>query len=198
VAKPVKITLWVLAFVVAAGLGAFVASRSNPFPPGVEDPGARPTVSVTDTSSPAGPQVWHMLMRSRTEHRLHEGGTCTSNWTVRGALRATSNGALEGHGVATLVPPAGCPFATAQVQTTQIGLDVVGVLKGTKLRLSFEATETSPTGSRDLGGFVGTLGKLSPVVNVAEGRGSAKQVVSVPDGDQGTYVSDNNVQLEMQ
>jgi len=198
VAKPVKIVVWVLVFALAAGVGAFMASRSDPFPPGVEDPGARSTPTVTPTHSPAGAQVWGLLMTSRTEHRLHEGGACTSDWAVRGALTVTSNGSLEGQAVATLDAPAACDFTQAQVQTRKMGLDVVGVLRGSKLRLTFEETLRSPAGSQDLGGFVGTLGSITPTVSVAEGRGDAFLAVNVPDGDQGSYVSHNKVQLVLQ
>ena len=197
-AKPVKVIVWVLAFALAAGLGAFVASRSNPFPPGVEDPGARPTPTPTTEPSSAGAQVWGLQMTVRSQHRLHEGGVCTSDWIVRGELTATSEGSVEGPATATLSGPASCPFSQAQVQTRRLGLDVVGALKGTKLRLTFTETLRSPTGSQDLGGFVGTLGSLSPLVNVAEGRGTAVVAVTVPDGDQGTYVSSNKVQLVLQ
>jgi hypothetical protein len=198
VTKPVKIVVWIVAFALAAGLGAFVASRSNPFPPGVEDPGARSTPSATVEPSSAGAQIWSLQMTSRTQHRLHEGGACTSNWTVRGAMSAASGGTLEGQAIATLRPPALCPFSQAQVQTEKLGLHVVGVLQGTKLRLTFRQTLASPTGSQDLGGFVGTLGSMTPIVNIAEGRGSANLTVTVPDGDQGSYVSNNSVQLVIQ
>ena len=197
-AKPVKIVVWVLVFAVAAGAGALMASRSDPFPPGVEDPGARPTSTETPRPSPAGPQGWGLLMASTTEHRLHEGGVCSSDWTVRGGLTATSNGSLEGQAVATLDAPAGCDFAQAQVQTKKLGLDVVGVLRGSKLRLTFTETSRSPAGSQDLGGFVGTLRSITPIANVAGGRGGTVLVVAVPDGDQGSYVSNNKVQLVLQ
>jgi hypothetical protein len=198
VTKPVKIVVWVLAFALAAGVGAFVASRSNPFPPGVEDPGARSVPTVTAEPSSAAAQVWALLMTSRTQHRLHEGGVCTSDWKVRGALSTTSNGSIAGQATATLSAPATCPFSQSQVQTKKLGLDVVGVLRGTKLRLSFQETVRSPTGSQDLGGFVGTLGAMTPIVNIAEGRGRATLTVTVPDGDQGSYVSNNSVQLIIQ
>lgn len=44
----VKVVVWILVLLVCAGAGAFVASRTDPFPPGVEDPGARPR--TTDLS----------------------------------------------------------------------------------------------------------------------------------------------------
>jgi hypothetical protein len=198
VAKPVKIVVWVLVFALAAGAGAFMASRSDPFPPGVEDPGARSTPTVTPTHSPAGAQVWGLLMTSKTEHRLHEGGACTSDWIVRGGLTVTSNGSLEGQAVATLDAPAACDFTQAQVQTKKLGLDVVGVLRGSKLRLTFEETLRSPAGSQDLGGLVGTLASITPTVSVAQGRGVAGSEVTVSDGDQGSYVSHNKVQLVLQ
>jgi hypothetical protein len=198
VPKPVKVVVWILAFALAAGVGAFVASRSNPFPPGVEDPGARPTPTETVAPSSAAAQVWGLHMTSRTQHRLHEGGACSSDWTVKGALTATSNGSIEGQAVATLAAPAACDFSQVQVQTKRLGLDVVGALRGSKLRLTFTETLRSPVGSQDLGGFVGTLGSLTPTVNVAQGRGAATLTVTAPDGDLGSYVATNKVQLVLQ
>jgi len=198
VSKPVKVVVWVLAFALAAGIGAFMASRSNPFPPGVEDPGARPTPTGTPSPSPAAPQVWGVRMASATKHRLHEGGACTSDWIVRGALTATSGGSLEGRAVARLEAPAACDFAQAQVQTKELGLRVVGVLRGSKVRLTFEERTRSPAGSQDVGGFVATLNSIKPIVNVAQGRGAAVQVVTVPDGDRGSFTSSNKVQLVLQ
>jgi hypothetical protein len=205
VPKPLKIVLWVLAFVLAAGLGAFAASRSDPFPPGVEDPGERPVatssasqVATSSTSSPAGSQGWALRMVSKSRHRLHEGGTCTSNWVTTGSLVTVSSSALEGDAVAELVPPAGCPFAQAQVQTHTVTLRVDGDLDGERIRLSFKELGRSPAGSQDLGGFVATLPRIEPVLRSAEVRDDTVAAAVLPDGDQGSYASLNKVQLVQQ
>jgi hypothetical protein len=202
VPKPLKVVLWVLAFVVAAGLGAFAASRSNPFPPGVEDPGARPVGTSTSAtpgqSSPAGSQAWSLRMVSKTRHRLHEGGACTSNWVTTGGLATVSQGEIEGDAVAELVPPSGCPFSQAQVQTDTVTLRVVGELDGGRIRLSFTETGRSPAGSQDLGGFVATLPRISPVLRIVDVRDETVAAAVKPDGDQGSYASVNKVQLVQQ
>lgn len=196
--KALKIVLWVLAFGVAAGLGAFAASRSNPFPPGVEDPGARPAASASasqPTSSPAGGQRWSLHMVSKTRHRLHEGGTCLSDWVTTGELETVSDGVIEGDAVATLEPPAGCPFEQAQVQTDTVTLRVVGRLRGGRIRLSFTETSRSPAGSQDLGGFIATLPRIAPSLRIVDVRDEATEASVVPDGDLGSYISVNKVQL---
>jgi hypothetical protein len=201
VPKALKIVLWVLAFGVAAGLGAFVASRSDPFPPGVEDPGARPvgtSASASASSSPAGSQAWSLRMVSKTRHRLHEGGACTSNWVTTGGLATVSQGEIEGDAVAELVPPSGCPFSQAQVQTDTVTLRVVGELDGGRIRLSFTETGWSPTGSQDLGGFIATLPRISPVLRIVDVRDETVTAAVQPDGDQGSYASVNKVQLVQQ
>jgi hypothetical protein len=211
VPKPLKIVLWVLAFVVAAGLGAFVASRSDPFPPGVEDPGARPVATASTTppatsvsstsspsSSPAGSQGWALRMVSKSRHRLHEGGTCTSNWVTTGSLMTVSPSTIEGDAIAELVPPAGCPFAQEQVQTHTMTLRVVGELDGGRIRLSFKEMGRSPAGSQDLGGFVATLPRIEPVLRIADVRDDTVAAAVVPDGGQGSYASVNKVQLVQQ
>jgi hypothetical protein len=201
VPKPVKILLWVLAFVLAAGLGALVASRSNPFPPGVEDPGARSPSLLPATSPPmsssAGPQMWNLAMLVRSQHRLHEGGACRSNWRVHGRLGAQTDGTLAGRAVATLRGRATCDFPQAQVQTNKIGLEVRGSLHGEKVELRFRETVESPRGSRDLGGFVGTLPLIRPVVGIAQGRGTESFAESRPDGDKGEYASTGKLQLAL-
>jgi hypothetical protein len=200
VPKALKIVLWVLAFCIAAGLGAFAASRTDPFPPGVEDPGARPVATVTTPppSSPAASQRWSLRMVSKTRHRLHEGGACTSNWVTTGELATVSPGAIEGNAVAELLPSAGCSFPQAQVQTDTVSLRVVGELRGARIRLSFDETGRSPAGSQDLGGFIATLPRLAPALRLADVRDETVAAAVEPDGDRGSYASVNKVQLVQQ
>ena len=55
--KAVKILLWIGAFLACAGVGAYVAAHTDPFPPGVDDPGAHAAgpVSTEVPTSPPGP-----------------------------------------------------------------------------------------------------------------------------------------------
>ena len=98
--KVVKIILWVVVFAAAVGAGAFMASRSDPFPPGVEDPGARPTITPTSTPSTPSPTIWALEMTSATAHHLHVGGSCRSYWRVRGTITIKPNGTAAGQGSA--------------------------------------------------------------------------------------------------
>ena len=79
--KVVKVVLWVVVFGVAIAAGAYQASKSNPFPPGVEDPGARPsqTPKHPSPSSPAA-SVADLRMQITSTHVLHVGGSCQSRW----------------------------------------------------------------------------------------------------------------------
>ena len=71
--RGLKIVVWVGVFAVCAGAGAFVAAHTNPFPPGVEDPGARSTTPPSTSPSPAS-ERWSLAMTSATRHELHVGG----------------------------------------------------------------------------------------------------------------------------
>jgi hypothetical protein len=197
VAKPVKIVLWVAAFAVAAGAGAFVASRSNPFPPGVEDPGARSTATPA-TSSATGPVAWRLAMTSKTEHRLHEGGACRSDWVTKGYVVVRPNGNTTGTATAKVQPGAGCPFPQSQVQLTTVQIDISGSLAGSTLTLSLDEVASSPIGAHDLGGFIATLPLIDPEVSMGVETGEGAATASDPDGDQGSYVSRNEVQLTLQ
>lgn len=198
--KAVKIILWVVVFAAAVAAGAFMASRSDPFPPGVEDPGARPTVTPTRTPTPPGPTVWALEMTSATAHHLHVGGSCRSDWQVRGTITIQPNGTAAGQGSAVLSGPATCDFPQSQVQTKKIALVVTGTLAGGSLRLSFSEAGRTPVGSQDLGGFTNTLHWIRPVLRIRDGseRATAAAQVSKPDGDLGSYSSDSHVDLSLQ
>ena len=86
---------WVALFAACAGVGAFVAAHTNPFPPGVEDPGVErtPSPTPTPTATPAG-AAWSGGAGARTRHDLFVGGSCASDWRMcaavhRGAPAAT-------------------------------------------------------------------------------------------------------------
>jgi hypothetical protein len=198
VPKALKVVLWVVVFAAAAGVGAFMASRSDPFPPGVEDPGARPTPTPTHTAP--SPTLWSLSMNSDTQHRLHVGGSCRSNWAIGGTVTVQPNGRTAGDANAVLRAPVACDFQQSQVQTKKIRLVVTGKLVGGSLRLSFSEAGRTPVGSQDLGGFTNTLSLIRPVIrlpgNAARGRASVK--ASRPDGDLGIYSSNSALQLVLQ
>jgi hypothetical protein len=199
VPKVVKIILWVVAFAAAVGAGAFMASRSDPFPPGVEDPGARP-ITPTPTHTAPSPTVWALEMTSATAHHLHVGGSCRSDWRVRGTITIKPNGTAAGQGSAVLSQPATCDFPQSQVQTKKIALVVTGKLADGSLRLSFSEAGRTPVGSQDLGGFTNTLSLIRPVLRIRDGseRATVSVQASRPDGDLGSYSSDSRAELSPQ
>ncbi len=196
--KALKIVLWIAVFAAAAGAGAFMASRSDPFPPGVEDPGARPTPLPTHTGPT--PTIWSFTMDSDTRHALHVGGSCRSDWRTTGTVTVQPNGRAAGDANAVLRAKVTCDFPQSQVQTKKIHLVVTGTLGGGSLRLSFSEAGRTPVGSQDLGGFTNTLSLIRPVIRLPNGAdgGHASISVSKPDGDLGTYSSTSALQLRLQ
>jgi hypothetical protein len=186
----VKVVVWVVVFAACAGAGAFVASRTNPFPPGVEDPGAR-AASPTAAATPSPPPTvrWQIELHSATEHELHVGGTCRSSWSMAVELEGERPRGLSATGVARLTKGGACQFATAQVQARKLPMSVSGAQRNGSLVLTFgEDGDPLPAGSTDLGGFIGTL----PIrVVLAAGGSSArgKAIESRGDGDLGRYKS---------
>lgn len=188
--RGLKIIAWIAAFAACAGVGAFIASRSNPFPPGVEDPGARPTPSATVTASPIpdGAERWWGNVRAKTYHDLFVGGRCRTDWYIRLAFSVDADGAISGSGTARLQGGLQCDFTTAQIQAEAITLLVGGHRRGALLDLSLDPESFVPEGSNDYGGLVATLPRL-PSVPVDDPAAPERYVeVRVPDGGQGTYV----------
>ena len=118
-----KVLMWAGILLLCAGVGAFVASRSNPFP-AVPDPGAVPSRPGA-TPTPVEVEVRSLRLVSRTSHTYHVGGSCTSDWEMDTAVR-TPSGHVRGRGVARVRPGDACDFPSAQVQARRIVLRVVG------------------------------------------------------------------------
>jgi hypothetical protein len=195
--KALKVLLWVLAFAAFIVAGAYHASRSDPFPPGVEDPGARPTATPRSTSSAPTSTVWELNIHISTRHALHVGGSCRTNWSVTGSITVQPNGRAAGDANAKLTGKASCDFAQAQVQTKEIRLVVVGATKHGELQLGFSEAGRTPVGSQDLGGLTNTLSRIHPSVRL-RGKPTAQVLATRPDGDLGTYSSTSRLQLSLQ
>ena len=154
-----RVLLWAVILLACAGVGAFIGSRSNPFPPGVPDPGATPP-----TESPSQPPpevvVRSIRMTSRTTHTYHVGGSCTSAWRLEGRLRISESGRIRGRGLARLQRGADCDFPSAQIQARRVLVRFLGRRDGDSLELRFRVGAVTPAGSQDLGAFVRTLGTL--------------------------------------
>lgn len=159
--------LWTFILLMCAGIGAFVASRSNPFPPEVRVVPSPSAESPSPTPEPG--DHWRLTLTSRTNHTYHVGGSCTSDWRVRAPFSVAETGLVSGRGVARLLPGARCDFPTAQVQATTISIRVVGARSAGRLDIRLRAGSVEPRGSRDLGGFLRTLRSMRPSVRELEG-----------------------------
>ena len=190
----VKRTLWLGVFGVCAAAGAFVAAHTNPFPPGVEDPGARPTNPAPTSSAPAS-ERWNLLMDTATRHDLHVGGSCRSRWFTSGHVTILPDGTTEGEALAVL-RGSGCDFPVAQVQTRRVTLLVTGRTSSGRVVLGFKRAGVVPTGSQDLGGFLATISRVGPAIRFTDGHGSAVIAASRPDGDLGRFVDNGEIQLD--
>jgi hypothetical protein len=187
VRRPVKVLVWIVVFGACAAVGAIVAANTNPFPPGVEDPGVRgspgSTVEPDPSEDPGG--SWLMRIDTRTYHDLFVGGRCAANWRIDVGI-AVVDGPIEGAGAAVLKSDLRCDEPTAQAQAERIDLRAVGALRGDILRFRLEETGRSPAGSQELSGFLDTIPTLVLKMPAREGA-TASFDVEVPDGGQGSF-----------
>lgn len=188
----VRVLLWGVILLACAGVGAFIGSRSNPFPPGVPDPGAQPG----DGSSPSPPELdeWPITMVSRTTHTFRVGGSCTSAWRVKGTLSISVADRITGRGVARLQRGAGCDFPSAQVQAERILVEFLGRRDGGDLDLRFRDVGRMPAGSQDLGAFVKTLETLRVAIVERPGSEVRKQT-RIEDPEDEIYRSATTIRL---
>jgi hypothetical protein len=187
-----KAFLWTGILLLCAGVGAFVASRTNPFPPGVRDPVALPN----ESPSPSTVDLvrWSLTMSSRTTHTYHVGGSCTSDWHLEGEIELTESGRVDGRGVARLQPGAKCDFPSAQVQARRVVVAIVGIRDGDELDLRFQDAGRKPAGSQDLGGFLKTLTTLRFSIPERAGAETSKpKRIEDPEGE--VYASVTTIRL---
>ena len=193
--RGVKVVVWTGVFAACAGAGAFVAAHTNPFPPGVEDPGARPTTPVPTTTAPQS-EPWNLVMHSATRHDLHVGGSCRSGWRTTGRVTIDPEGIVSGT-VDAQLRGWSCDFPVAQVQTKLVRLIVSGDRSGDRIALTFSIDGSAPTGSQDLGGFTATVERIRPRGEIVGGGHAGIGVhAQRPDGDLGTYTNETEIQLD--
>ncbi len=145
---------WAAVFLACAGVGAYIAAHTDPFPPGVDRPGESPIPTVTPTSSPSpGPVTWVGSLRSVTSHELYVGGKCTTRW--RGNLRFTVDaaGRISGTATARLSGKLRCDFPIAQTQVHRFGLAISGRILEGGMALRLAQTSIDPTNGHDFGAF---------------------------------------------
>jgi hypothetical protein len=187
-----KTFLWAGILLVCAGVGAFIASRSNLFPPGVRDPSMLP--SESPSPSKADLVRWSLTMFSRTTHTYHVGGSCTSDWRLRGEIGVAESGRVRGHGVARLLLGANCDFPSAQVQTQRVDIAILGRRDGDEIDLHFQEERRKPAGSQDLGAFLKTLTTLRFSVPERAGTDVSKpKRIEEPEGE--IYASVTRIRL---
>jgi hypothetical protein len=182
--RAAKVVLWVAVFAACFGIGAYVAANTDPFPPGVEDPGARPDPEAAPSRAP-DEGTWTVQIEVRTYHELYVGGRCAANWQVEMVLDMTGP-AIAGTGPATLKGELRCDESTAQIQADQIEFEAIGTSADDELRFRLSDTSRSPVGAQDLSGLVKTLPTLRFRLPPHDGA-TASFDITVPDGDRGTY-----------
>ena len=154
--KPVKVAAWGAIFLTCAGVGAFVAAHTDPFPPGVDRPGASPTESVSVPPNPSPTPVfvkWVGSLRSFTYHQLYVGGRCTTRWQGYVHFTVAESGAVEGSGAVHLSGPLECDFPIAQVEIRRVELALTGRVREGRLTLHLAQTALSPSSGHDFGAF---------------------------------------------
>jgi hypothetical protein len=152
--KGVKVAAWAAVFLACAGVGAYIAAHSDPFPPGVDRPGATgATGSSASPSTSPQPVMWAGNVKSVTYHELYVGGRCTTRW--RGKLRFTADvqGEIDGSGQMRLLGTLRCDFPIAQTQVRRIELAVHGRILPGGMALRLAQLSIDPTNGRDFGGF---------------------------------------------
>jgi hypothetical protein len=182
--RGLKILGWVFAFSACFAVGAVIAAHSDPFPPGVPDPGA----TATATGSPPSP-VGAMLtgtVHLQTVHNLYVGGACRTNWKGVLTLQEDAGGSVTGTGAFDLLGRLNCDFAVIQAQTKTINVGIAGSVNGKRVTLTLTEAGRDPKGTNDFGGLAHTLRFLKLSVPV----GGLQQVhASRSDLDRGTYTA---------
>ncbi len=182
-----KVAGWVFAFSASFAVGAVIAAHSDPFPPGVTDPGA--PVTPTRTPSPTPTPTATTLMATldlQTVHTLYVGGACRTNWRGTLSLQVDSTGTVTGTGTLDLLGGLHCDFPVVQVQAKTITVSVAGSVKGQRVSLTLTDTGRDPKASSDFGGLAHTVEFLK----LSAATGGSQQVHAYrSDGDRGGYTA---------
>jgi hypothetical protein len=182
--RGLKIVGWVVAFSACFAVGAVIAAHSDPFPPGVTDPGA--TATATDSSpSPVGSTLTGAV-NVRTVHYLYVGGACRTNWKGTLELQEDAQGSVTGTGAFDLLGSLQCDFPVVQAQTKTINVAVTGSVSGKRVSVTLTEADRDPKGTNDFGGLAHTLRFLKLSVPL----GGLQQVHAArSDLDRGTYTA---------
>jgi hypothetical protein len=152
--RGVKVAAWAAVFLACAGVGAFIAAHTDPFPPGVDRPGASPVATGTPSPAPSpGPVLWAGTLRSVTYHELYVGGRCTTQWLGNLRFTVDSAGKITGTGNARLDGKLVCDFPIEQTQVRRFGITVVGKILEGGMVLRLSQASLDPTNGHDFGAF---------------------------------------------
>ncbi len=152
--RGIKVAAWAAVFLACAGVGAFIAAHTDPFPPGVDRPGASPVATRDASSSPSpAPAVRGCgSVQSVTYHDLYVGGRCTTRlareppFTVDSRAGSGHRARAAGRQASLRLPDRA--DAGASVRVAVVGGTLEG---GVALRLSQASID--PTNGRDYGAF---------------------------------------------
>lgn len=179
-----KIVGWVFAFSSCFAVGAVIAAHSDPFPPGVTDPGAT-VVPTGSPASPTGPTLTGTL-HLQTAHYLYVGGACRTNWKGTLTIQQDATGSVSGSGALDLAGGLHCDFSVIQAQTQTARVGVTGSVNGKRVTLILTEAGRDPKASSDFGGLTHTVRFLKLSVPL---EGQQQVHASRSDGDRGTYTA---------
>lgn len=188
-----RVATWAVVFLACASVGAFIAARTDPFPPGVEDPGVRPPPS-TGTDAP-GLVTWPATISSRTWHDLPVGGRCATSWRTDLDLVVDDAGQVAIEGTARLDGELRCAFPTAQLQSEELKIVGSGRLRGQTFAFTISEAGRLPFGSKDYGGLTNTLNYLRFRVPAEDGATVTVSYTRPADAGRGEYGSVNRLRL---
>ena len=190
-----KVLVWVVIFATSAGIGAYIAAHSNPFPPGVGS-----VVEPTHGTSPSPIfklARWKVVFTSSSSHDRYVGGSCATAWAGSFVFQVDDRGRVSGAGTAKLDGHLVCAAPTAQIQLTSISFSVKGERTSDGFTLHLTESASSPAGGDDQGGFRHTVlesGKRFDLV--FDGDGGRLHFQRVDDQGRGAYRSILRVTLE--
>jgi len=179
-----KIVGWVFAFSSSFAVGAVIAAHSDPFPPGVTDPGA----IIAPTGSPASPTGSTLtgILHVQTAHYLYVGGACRTNWKGTLTIQQDATGSVSGIGAFDLLGGLHCDFSVIQAQTKTVHVGVAGSVQGKRVTLVLTEAGRDPRASSDFGGLTHTVRLLKLSVPLG---GQQRVHASRSDGDRGSYTA---------
>ncbi len=195
--------LWAAVFLGAAGIGAYVAAHTSPFPPDVASATGGDPAPGSPSASGAGAATWTGVIRSTSFHDLYVGGRCSTRWVTDLAFDLLDGGRIQGAGTARLIGDRVCTFSNAQVNVQAIEVTVGGSWDAGGFRIRLGAGDRTPVGTTDYGGFESTVfagGSGSEFVARLDSAGTASGSVRLEredDQKRGRYVSLNRVSLKM-